>query len=287
MRQSKALIVLLIVIGLGCEKEIPYDEQTYIARLVVNGMIQAGEAIRIDVTESASILTDFGHDYLEIDDCQVRLFENGTLVESLSSGIEGLYTFSHIALASVTYRIELDHNRLPSASCEVKMPGSVGLSEATGIVGDDFESEVTLIWPDSDNANYYQILMYQTFQQSTDTSLIGWTTTSAYFGSDPLGDGDSYYWDDAMLLDELFKDGNAELALNINLFINPDEPESMQVIAVLLGCSESYYRYRSSLRLYQESDGGLFSQPVQIFSNVEGGLGVLGASSKSVMSVEF
>jgi len=280
-------IVFLLLFSIGCEKEIPYDEQTYTPRLVVNGMIQAGSAIHIDVTESASILADFNHDYVEIDDCQVRLYENDLLVESLSAGNEGVYTFSHIASSGMTYRIELNHNRLPNASCETTVPGSVNIISATGITGDDFETEVTLKWPDSDNADYYQVLMYQVYEQSTDTSLIDWTTSSPYFGADPLGDGENYYWNDAMLLDELFKDGTAELDLNLQYFANPGTPGSQEAIAVLLGCSESYYRYKSSLRLYQNSDGGLFSQPVQIFSNVEGGLGILAASSKSIVSVSF
>ena len=42
--------------------------------------------------------------------------------------------------------------------------------------------------------------------------------------------------------------------------------------------SKSYYYYRTSLELYQNTSGNPFAQPVQVYSNIENGFGIFAGS---------
>ncbi|MDD2563163.1 MAG: DUF4249 family protein, partial [Salinivirgaceae bacterium] len=52
--------------------------------------------------------------------------------------------------------------------------------------------------------------------------------------------------------------------------------------------SSDYYMYKKSVVLHEESsDIPIFSQPVQVFNNIEDGLGILGTAKAYVFSIDF
>jgi hypothetical protein len=65
-------------------------------------------------------------------------------------------------------------------------------------------------------------------------------------------------------------------------------PVKRELIIELESLSESYYKYLSSRSLRNSSfGGGFFSEPVQIFSNIKGGIGILGGYSVSRFTIEL
>ncbi|TVR37915.1 MAG: DUF4249 domain-containing protein [Bacteroidia bacterium] len=64
-----------------------------------------------------------------------------------------------------------------------------------------------------------------------------------------------------------------------------DEPDENNPISILLlTTDEHYYRYHRSLENYYPDD--FFSEPVHIYSNVDGGLGVFAGYNRSVLVIE-
>jgi len=64
-------------------------------------------------------------------------------------------------------------------------------------------------------------------------------------------------------------------------FWSSNEPKSYPWKFELLHVTEDFYRYQQSIRLQQENDGNPFAQPVQVFSNVQGGYGLFAGAAAS------
>jgi hypothetical protein len=60
-----------------------------------------------------------------------------------------------------------------------------------------------------------------------------------------------------------------------------NEPKDLEWKFTLTHVKEEYYRYVHSVRLQRNNEGNPLAQPVQIFSNVKGGLGIFAGSATS------
>lgn len=77
---------------------------------------------------------------------------------------------------------------------------------------------------------------------------------------------------------DTYFDGNT---VQLDVLVNPGDvwgENSDSIYVELSHISESYYRYCVSRDLYLDSDG-IMTQPVQVYTNIDGGFGVLGAKS--------
>ncbi len=79
------------------------------------------------------------------------------------------------------------------------------------------------------------------------------------------------------------KEGNTFL-MRAETYIYDDPEENNQISILLLTTDEHYYRYHRSLEYYYQDD--FFSEPVHIYSNIDGGLGVFAGYSRSVLIIE-
>lgn len=107
---------------------------------------------------------------------------------------------------------------------------------------------------------------------------------------------DDFYYEGNSLMfgDELFdgKSHEFDFMLSINKEkyryddYYPDEPDEVYLYVTLSHLSKDYYFYMRSYEAYEDFFP-LFSEPVQIYSNVKGGIGLLGSSSSSVVTVRI
>jgi len=74
------------------------------------------------------------------------------------------------------------------------------------------------------------------------------------------------------------------IVLNLSTYIYSYNTNETKILIDLYSISEEYYNYLKSKSLYEESDPA-FSEPVQIFSNIENGLGIFAGASISSDSV--
>jgi hypothetical protein len=114
------------------------------------------------------------------------------------------------------------------------------------------------------------------------SSSMGVANTSAYNEfNDLLFDGEKY------TLTLCFYDERS-YSKNDTIYYYKNIPERREVTVRLESLCESYYNYLSSLSLYNSNfDGGFFSEPVQIYSNIKDGMGILGAYSVSLGTIEL
>ena len=96
-------------------------------------------------------------------------------------------------------------------------------------------------------------------------------------------DGATFYGDEALFDDEMFNGTEKEILIDFFDY------KSFEYTLELTSVSESYYTYIRSLRAhYDNQDQFIFAgEPVQVFTNIENGLGVLGSMSVDTMLLEL
>ena len=97
-------------------------------------------------------------------------------------------------------------------------------------------------------------------------------------------DGATFYGDEALFDDEMFNGTEKEISIDFFVYNKP-----LEYTLELTSVSESYYTYIRSLRAhYDNQDQFIFAgEPVQVFTNIENGLGVLGSMSLDTMLLEL
>ena len=119
-----------------------------------------------------------------------------------------------------------------------------------------------------------------TWNASADLSSARLLAGSAYEDLD-------VYEGRVLFADEFFRDGTARVQLDFDLMETafyengerlPDtDGQRISVRVRLLGVSESYYYWQKTLAAFNgEFARGVFSEPVQVYSNIQGGIGIFG-----------
>ena len=148
--------------------------------------------------------------------------------------------------------------------------------------------------------DYYSVKFFVSDSyDSHDTTGTLWSTDEAYFRqvffsvNDPIvnssdvssvidGDDGSFYDNEMVFTSELFSGGEHEFIAIFGKWMNSDERQrnisQLPVYMHIRALSQDLYRYNLTRELNSDSDG-IFSEPVQIYCNVNGGIGIFGASS--------
>jgi hypothetical protein len=170
-----------------------------------------------------------------------------------------------------------------------------------------FETQITFQDP-KDIPNYYHINVFIKYHFSNGDSLL----VTVWYVSDDLvfqtGNDldfleDNNYMKSTLFTDELFDGKEYKLKLKTNVPVsigvgeNPYSPEyenpelvGMDIIVELQSLSHAYYMYLKTCEAnfnLKNSFMEYFAEPVQIYSNVKGGIGILGSYSSSIYTISI
>jgi len=90
---------------------------------------------------------------------------------------------------------------------------------------------------------------------------------------DPALTGEDEYLDKLLLTDRLFDGKDHSISFKLDPYFANVENVSIYFTSI----SESYYDYKTTLSLQKEVSGDPFAQPVQVFTNIQHGLGIFAA----------
>ena len=233
---------------------------------------------------------------------QTNAFPLGTTDEP-PFGYHGFYLGEFYPAANQTYNLSVSHPNYTDVNSTDSLPTPITinnidtLSITDPINGDRLE--ITLNFNDPGNIqNYYLIEAYvvglyseiygiDTLEYELDTNQQYMFLTDEVFQ-----DGGSPWKEQGLFNDLLFNGQNKNLKVEIP---NDDYKviegayqwsyETISLRIYLHNISPSYYYYRTSLELYQNSSGNPFAQPVQVFSNIENGFGVFAGSQVNYFDI--
>ncbi|MFA9388496.1 MAG: DUF4249 domain-containing protein [Prolixibacteraceae bacterium] len=221
--------------------------------------------------------------------------------------------------AGSTYRLEITHPDYESVSCETTIPEPV---EIISIDTSSFKEnqhgyernvlKVELKFKDPENEpNYYRMIAhvlrgeptvnynYET-REYTDT-VVNVTETYANI-NDPIINPENEDANDILFnspsnrynvfTDELIDGKEYTITFKLEYYVNRFDLDSItenmgafyNIDFILQAISRETYLYYKSSYEHKYYDGELFVEPVQVFSNVENGIGIFGATSGTSFS---
>jgi hypothetical protein len=302
----KKLILFLSVTSFllftNCTKEIEFDAQDIAPRIVVNSLFTNDSLWTANISRSVGVLETTS--YTSIDDADVSIFDgNGVQVTTLTNQGDGLYTSPTGATpqADELYTIEVNAPGYTSVNATNRIPTAVQINSidtvsSTNSDGEDI-LETTINFQDPPaNENYYmvEVLVKGTWIDEFEGDTIEFreplriscndinVETINRFNSG--GFENTYLY--LMLKDENFDGEDYALTFSV---INYAELKDLELFGEirLVNTSEAYFNYLKSFNMYQRASGNPFATPVQVYSNVENGMGIFAGGTLTYWDVGF
>lgn len=288
-----ALILITgLAMNMGCEKEIPFDAEVKERKIVVNSLFQPDSIWAVKVGYSLSVI-DQGYPGL-LDGATVEVFdEGGTRIDSLEMGIDQVYR-SPSGLrpqAGARYTIRASKAGFETVSSSNYCPSPVSIiSWDTAKVSspdgyDEMEITVTIADPSTEE-NYYGLVVTASAVEvyGTDTSYYSFNVQM--YSNDPIVEqgvetvpGERPFFNELLFVDKHFSGQTYTMKFSVDYFVFAEIWADYAVSLKLYSCTEEFFRYLISYNAYQNTYGNPFAQPVQVFSNVEGGFGIFAGAS--------
>ena len=315
MRHIKLLSIIMMMAALSaCQKEIPYDDIAPEPLLVVNGMQHVGEPVRL-IVEKSSFVVNAEHDF-RVKDVEVDLFVNGAFKESLQVWDSCYYelnenwqtgeVYEYLRYAFVycegTYllqagdalRLEVRSSEFEEAAvAETKMPLTPNVIRFDTIrVEETSDGDRTLYFAleidDPAGKDFYNI--------DGREGLDGFMSSDPVFADfmnivdvdDLFGNNDYYGRGRYNLFNDAYFDGNRYTVSLRTRYYAYDGLYYEPYIIYVSQVDEAFYQYQKSYNLYHNNDDGLlgfFTEPTQVYSNVQNGVGVVCAQGEAVVFV--
>jgi hypothetical protein len=276
----KKLTLLLLVLGasLACEKEIDFTIPNPGTKITVDTRLVAGEPIKAWLSKSVYSL-DPG-DPSPSDGFEARLYDgNNQLIEILYSNElapegETVYQSNYFVEADKSSRFEVGYPGLKTVQSTVYVPQN---RAATCVNWDNNLREVNFCL-DQKFRGWYRISLVSN-QVIGDEPYIFSTISPGLevfefsFG-DFEADFNRTYGNFAYLSSGALENNNV-FSLRIE---DPSIDLSQGFYLKVERISEAYYRHEKT-KTAQEFSDGFFTEPIQIFFNVENGYGIVGTSA--------
>jgi hypothetical protein len=312
--KSQLLLVIILFLA-SCQKEETKVPDTG-RKIVINGILTTDSLINLNLSRSLYITDPGLVEENLLNNAQAQVFENNVLVDSLhydgdiniNLGLD-IYVPSNyrskagFPLSGHEYEIRVNSSGMPEASARVRIPDMVKIDHLdTSLVKlsgtfQEWESNIRLycditFTDPGDVKNYYLLYIYRKPAFSSNSSNM------VFSCQDPIVE--EYLNHGTMMEGVAFSDksinGQKHL-LRVTLngkdigkpFFNDDFMESHMKIVYfrLYNITESYFQYIQTLNLFLRNYKNPLAEPTQVFSNIDGGYGILGGAAVSIDSVIF
>jgi len=294
------LLFSLGVLFAGCEKVIEAkDLPQQDSRLVLNCIIYTDSNITANISASKSILS--GKDYKRIDDAVCDLYEDDVFMQTMVNAKNGYYLSSVIGKSNKKYTIQVAAPSYKNIDATTSTLGNIAVTNITRY--DTINSYYTV---NSYNNDYYSLSGQTRYQ----FRIIDDLTRKNYYSLRPIVEfldslgnpidlqsgygislnttnnnlGDNYYGSSFVDIDDLkiVNGKEIDVDLNISLYANSDKYFFIKTINVwleLYNNNEDYYKYKTTFLDQATTSISLFAEPVQVFGNVNNGMGILAGVS--------
>lgn len=311
-RQLIHLAILSMLLSVfGCEQPPSFGLETPRPKLVVESNFTLDKAIQVYVSRSQFILEEEEEKEEYVLNATVEIYEDDVYLETLElvepkSGLNEVpyYTTRNLVpKVNTIYTIQVEAPCCDPVMANSRIPNSISLLSASISelsVGEGQEMEnllvtylVRLSFEDpSEEKNYYHLSLLQqvhryTLNEGGDTVITNSQLRSLVFNPEDNDNGRVAHFRGGLLVeDNAINNGKVisfELPLNIKLKKN--EEILGKLFLELRAVTEDYYRYFSDLSRQKQSSDSPFSEPVIIYDNIDGGLGIFAGYNSSLDSL--
>jgi len=291
-------------IGFSCEKVIEMDIEDTKIRIVANSFIEPDSTITVNVTRSRHILDNA--DILPLSDAEVKLYDDGIFIGTLTYTNNGNYYINYIPEEGHEYKIEVNHNSYDNVYAQTSIPypaiiNNIDTIKTYSEYGDEIYN-LYVNFNDPENIqNFYYIkakVKYQYEEWDPDipiyyTVTVGDTTyiyveyggyvyteyiDELYLESDDIIIETEHPNGGLIFSDELIE--GTDYTLRTSFYSWSLWSYTNMVYIDLYSINRDYYNYVKSYEQHRNSSEDPFAQPVNVYTNIVNGIGIFGASSK-------
>lgn len=290
-----AIAAFSLVFLTACEQVVEIDLPKDNERLVVNGILNPDSNLQVFVSKSLFILDNSS--LAGLIDAQVKVYDGSTLVETITDNVGGMYrSASFKPLVGKEYRIEVSAPNFETVDASATVPDYINILsiDTTRVQFQGYEQMILKI-KFNDNAatsDYYAVEVGQTlfdYKYDENWNIIdsGYTFYATYITLYNNVAGD-VYGTTLPFTDEFLTGETAEISVLADGYIfQKSDWVGDEVVVNLKKISKDYYNYISSYSKYQSVNGDPFAQPVKVFSNINKGFGIIGASTTSADTLKL
>lgn len=303
------LLCLLLLIN-ACTKELPFPDADDNPLLVVNSLFNPDTIFQLHLSESCHI-QKIDCTLKNIEDAQVNLKDaNGTLLTSLIYEGNGIYSPSNFSIDNnTTYQLEINHSTLGQKplTAQSKVPKDFTCNfidkEETvvnGAVVWAFEVEIV---DNPDEENYYILEGYFDIldgehDEGALNEVNGYIEPHfGHFSNDINAENNSltsgfdyitYPLRNVYLPDKNFNGQTYRTQFGVkdwDLLFGGFEEVNAHVF--VKSVSKEMYEYLKSLELNALSQGNIFSEPVQVYSNLNNDIGIFAGYTQKTFIIDL
>ena len=292
----------IILLFCACEADLKIDGLQTQSKLVVNSVFSPDSTWTVHVSKTRNIFTE-SKNAMTVDHAEVAIvdLETGEQIDLISQG-EGLYSVKLLKpIPGREYEISVKADGFEDVFARDETPFPVEVNfvkeeviehNGSDVLKVDFEiidkggQENYYVWElvvtkidqeEEGGSEIKDVALIGSLDTNIDDSANGVKEQKKLFITDLTFDGSNY--NTSFYTDPGFEDGQSEGEDDPNIVY-----EKELHISVI---SKNYYLYLRSLELYENSGNtsSTVSQPAEIFTNIENGLGIFGGFYQ--MKIDF
>lgn len=287
-----------------CERPVDLEIPLPEPELVIISTFSPQQPFRATVSATRPALPPTPAAYIA--DARVELFQSDNFLENLLPSAGALAPFYEASDAvpseEQTYSLRVSAPGYKDVIAQDVVPRGVAIRSIESIplgfspgAGADeiiyhYSIRVTFDDPAAFH-NYYHLRFQQEvlrilISEAGDTLTIGKRRDQIGFGSAINNNTITAYLDDGVLFeDDTFNGRRVTFSFPFETNIQLDKELPGHLFVELRTVSESYYRFYSTVGRQQNSPGAPYSEPVIVFSNVEGGKGIFAGFNADTDSI--
>lgn len=294
----KYLLLILSALSLiSCEKYLEFEGDEAPNRLAVNGFFTDDEAMTVHVSRTQSLLDEAS--IKSIENALVELYDkNGALIETLPHDEDGYYKATEITgNLNENYSVKVQANGFDQVEAESSIPNnSMTITSAEARLtdsGSNFDGSGILLevdYTESSVSDQYYGLVFESGYFDEATGEID------YFEIYPdelggISNVSAYLQNEVLFNDAIINGRSGSMEVEVNSYYvdsysdTPILPNRLRV--TVKSYSYDSFQHQRTYAIYLESEFAFLATPVQVYTNVENGLGVFGGYNEEVFEIEL
>lgn len=313
MKSLKYLILFLIISLYSCEKPIQFN-LAGTNMIVVNSLISSSDTIEVRLSKSIDISEK--DTIIFLNDAKVRLYCDSIYIEDLSCKGDGIFKSGFIPVTGKEYSVIVASDNYGYVSSSTVIPSKPLLISAKADISqyNEFNQRVKITLKDDPSAKNFYLLSMQGYITEYDYTKIDSVTKNYVIIGDRFTDllfinhdniitgkenstanetleailGTSEVGNDVInwiaFSDQAINGTEHTIEthlVDMNIIISKEKP----IVVLLKSINEDYYKYLNSRYLADKSGNNPFTEPLKVYNNIKGGVGIFAAYNLAVDSI--
>ena len=295
---KKLFYFILLIIICSCEKAIPFEQEIESNKVVVNGIYFRDSVWKIHLSKSRFILDTSTSTNLENATISI-LDQNANIIDTLHHVDNGFY-IGFKSPNNGPYMLNVKTSLNENINSTSILPNTVPafIADTLSYVNSGKNRlQISLNFDDPiTDENYFEIGVYMKKRKmSVNTNSNGQTDTNYSLISKWMNlkcddqNIEKTINNNLIFNDKLFNGSNKTLRFDVRNrvkdFSNDPSNKILNFDIYFMNICSSLYHFHKSLKNHVNSSGDPFSQPTQVYSNINNGIGVFAGASPFKISL--